>query len=166
MIGVEVIGLKELEFDLQKYGIEGEKAIDKAIKITAIAIQTDAKERLRGGLGASNAHSMPKQNIKTKEQTGHGAGGLMGSIYNRSLGFMESVVGTAQKYAAYIEFGIGDYVFTSMDFDKEARAEAANYKGKKKVKGFPNDSFLNWAAVHQEKKLIERIEKNLNDLNK
>jgi len=151
MIGVEVIGTRDLQNDLNKYGVEGEKAINKAVSDTSKAIETDAKNRLRGGLGSAK----------------HWIYGALGrSIYNRVVQSMEKVVGTPVKYAPYIEFGIGEMVFTNMEFTAEERAVAAQFKGQKKVKGFKGDSFLNWAAHNQEKKLIERIEKNLNDLNK
>lgn len=151
MMSVELIGADDLQKDLKKYGKDGEKAISKAISDTSKAIETDAKNRLRGNLGSDK----------------HWIYGALGrSIYNRVVNAMEKVVGTPVKYAPYIEFGIGEMVFTNMDFSAEAKAVAAQYKGKKKVKGFKGDSFLNWAAINQEKKFQKRIEDNLNALNK
>lgn len=151
MIGIELIGSEGLQQDLRKYGVEAEKAINEAVKLTAAAIHLDAKHRLQGQLG-SDKHMI------------HGFAGLVGSIYNKVVQSMERVVGSGKEYAPYIEFGIGEMVFTNMDFSAEAKAVAAQFKGKKKVKGFKGDSFLNWAAVNQEKKHIERIEKELNKI--
>jgi len=149
MIGVEITGVEGLQADLKKYGVEAEKAIDKAVRDTTFAIETDAKRRLTGMYG-SDKHTI------------HGGAGLLGSIYKNAVKIMEGVVGTAKHYAAYIEFGIGDLVFTSKSFTDEEKAVAAQFRGKKRVKGFKGDSFLGWAATNQSPKLIERIEKNLN----
>jgi len=153
MLSIEVDGINELQRDLTKYGKDAEKAINKAVSDTALNIQSDAKKRLNGMFGSD------KHNI-------HGGAGLLGSVYNRVVKSMEKVVGSDKHYAPYIEFGIGEMVFTNMDFSDEAKAVAAQFKGKKKVKGFKGDSFLNWAAINQEKKHIQRIENELNKLNK
>lgn len=168
MISVEIdnASIKGLLRDLKGYERESLKAISKATDQTALAIESDAKNRLRGNFGANSAPSMPKMNIKTKVQTGHGGAGLLGSIYNKALSVIERIVGSDKKYAAYIEFGTGELVFTNSDFDNDAKKVAANFRGKKKVKGIRGESFLNWAAVNQEKKHIERIETELNKINK
>jgi hypothetical protein len=79
---------------------------------------------------------------------------------------MIGVVGTAKKYAPYIEFGIGDLVFTSKEFTDEEKQVASQFRGTKRVHGFKGISYLGWAATNQGPKLIERIEKNLNAINK
>ena len=154
MLSIEVDGIDELQRDLSKYGKDAEKAIDKACRETARAITIDEKDRLEGMLGSD------KHNI-------HGGAGLVGSIMSKPIKVMEWIAGSFGKhYAPYIEFGIGEMVFTNMDFSPEAKAVAAQYKGTKKVKGFKGDSFLNWSAINQEKKHIQRIENELNKLNK
>jgi len=152
MIGVEIQGVEGLKKDLNAYSKEAQKAIDTAVKQTALAIQTDAKKRLNGMLG-SNKHNI------------HGGAGLLGSIYHRIVESMEWVVGTPNFYAPYIEFGTGDLVFTNFDFDDYTKRVAAQFKGKgiKKV-NIRGDSFLNFAAVNQSKKLVERIETELNKI--
>lgn len=151
MIGLEIVNGRDVISDLAKYGKDAEKAIDKATDDTARAIESDAKKRLNGMLG-SDKHTI------------HGGAGLLGSVYRRAVQIMERIVGSDKHYAAYIEFGIGEMVFTNMDFSEEAKQVAAQFKGTKRVKGFKGDSFLNWAAVNQEKKYPERIEKELNKL--
>jgi hypothetical protein len=151
MIGVEIIGAEGLRQDLNSYSKEAQKAIDKAVSDTAKAIETDAKKRLNGMFGSSK-HVIFANLVK--------------SIYKRKIESMEAVVGTPVHYAPYIEFGTGEKVFTNFEFDDEAKKVAAQFKGKKKVKGIKGDSFLNWAAVNQSKKLLERIETELNKINK
>ena len=166
MIEIEIdnASIQGLLRDLKGYEKEAQSAIDRACSQTANEINIIAKGRLSGMFGGDLAHSMPKQSVKTKQQTGHGGAGLMGAMYVRKQAVMDWVVGNSKKYAAYIEFAIGEYVFTSMEFSEEAKKVAAQFKGSKKVKGFPTNSFLNWAAVNQEKKHIERIEKELNKI--
>lgn len=172
MISVEIdnASIKGLLRDLKGYERESLKAISKATDQTSAAIQMDAINRLRGMFGSA-PHSIPKpkkgaKKLSNMEQTGHGWGGLAGSIYNKAISVIERNVGTNKPYAAYIEFGTGEKVFTNFSFDDAAKKVAALFKGTKRVKGIRGDSFLNWAAVNQEKKHIERIETELNKINK
>jgi hypothetical protein len=152
MISVEVTGDKELIADLKGYEKESAKAIQKAVDDTALKIKEIAVVRLSGGMG-SRMHSV------------HGGAGLIGSIYNKTVETFERIVGTGTHYAPYIEFGTGDEVFNNFEFDAQARQTAAEYKGKgiRKV-NIRGDSFLNFAAVNQRKKFIERITDNLNKI--
>lgn len=153
IIGVQIdnASVQGLLRDLKGYEKESEQAINKAIHLTSLAIETDAKNRLRGLFG-SEKHVI--------------FGALVRSIYNRVIKSMEKAVGTNIIYAPYIEFGTGEKVFTNFDFDDEAKKVASQFKGKKRTKGIRGDSFLNWAAVNQEKKHIERIETELNKIAK
>jgi hypothetical protein len=147
MIGnAEILGVEGLKADFRKYGKDAEKAVDIAVKQTGFAIQSDAKKRLNGMLGSAK-HWI--------------TGNLAKSIYKRPLQPMEMIVGTPVEYAPYIEFGTGDFVEIPEGTEEVARL----YKGKglRKV-NIKGDSFLNWAAVNQQKKLIERIEIELNKL--
>jgi phage gpG-like protein len=151
-IGAEISGVENLISDFKGYEKEAVKAIDMAVKETAANIESDAKKRLRGMFGSAK-HWI--------------TGRLAASIYNRKVKDMEKVVGTDVEYAPYIEFGTGDMVFENFDFDKEAKGVAADFKGKgiRKV-NIKGDSFLNWAAVNQQEKLVDRIESNLNKINR
>jgi hypothetical protein len=148
MIGVEITGTQELISDFKGYEKEAEQAINKAVTDTAKAIETDAKRRLQGQLG-SKRHWI--------------TGNLAKSIYNRIVQSMEKVVGTKLPYAPYIEFGTGDFV----DIPEGAEGVASLFRGKgiRKV-NIKGDSFLNWAAVNQRQKLVERIKANLNKINR
>jgi phage gpG-like protein len=165
MLSVEIIGAEGLKQDLNSYSKESQIAIDKAVSDTAQMIRTVAMNRLKGMLG-SDPHSKPKIG-KSGKQQGHGGAGLLDSIKRRKIQLMEWVTGTNQSYAAFIEFGTGDLVFTNFEFDDEAKKVAADFKGKgiRKV-NIKGDSFLNYAAVDQSKKLLERIETELNKINK
>ena len=153
-IGCDIEGIEELIADFKGYEKEAQSAIRKAISDTAKDIETDAKWKLAGQFGH-------------KSHTVHGGAGLLGSIYNRVAGPNEKVVGTAQSYAPYIEFGNGDPVFTNFDFTEEEKYIAAQFKGqgirKVNIKG---GSFLAFAAAKNQKKLAERIETNLNKIAK
>jgi hypothetical protein len=154
-----------LQNDLRKYGVEAEKAINKAIEDTMIAIWRIAKQRLQEYLTQAGVFLVDKKTgAKAQAKRGHGGSGLTGSIYKRKGENLTAYVGTTKHYAAYIEFGIGEMVFTNMDFSDEAKQVAAQFKGTKKVKGFKGVSYLNWTAVNQEKPHIERIEKELNKI--
>ena len=153
MIDFVLEGAYKLMLGFEKYKDESSKAVTDAVNETSLAVESDAKNRLAGNLG-SNRHTV------------HGGAGLLGSIYKHKVNDFEKQVGTNQNYAPYIEFGTGDLVFTNFDFDANARQVASQYRGKgiRKV-NIRGDSFLNWAAVNQQPKLIERIENNLNKIN-
>jgi len=151
MISLEVEGIEQLKAGFTKYGKAADKAVTKAVNITALNIEKDAKSRLRGSHG-SGKHWI--------------IGTLAKSIYNRPTDKPgEKQVGTNLEYAPYIEFGTGDVVFENFDFSAEAKQYAAQYKGKgiRKV-NIRGDSFLNWAAVNQMKKFRERVIAELNKL--
>lgn len=146
-IGVQIDGVDKIMQDFKGYEKEAERAIGHAVYITALNVEKDAKSRLNGLLGSAK-HWI--------------TGTLAKSIYNRPVNSMEKVVGTPLEYAGYIEFGTGDYV----EIPDGSESIASEWKGTKKIKGFKGDSFLNWAAVNQNKKHRERIIKELNKINK
>ena len=151
-IDCEILGVSGVVSDFKKYGSEAEKAIDIAVKKTGLAVESDAKKRLKGMFGSAK-HWI--------------SGRLASSIYNRKIQNGERIVGTDVKYAPYIEFGTGSVVFQNFDFDADARRIASQYKGsgvrKVNIKG---DSFMNWAAVNQQNKNVERIKEELNKINR
>jgi len=141
-IGLEISGVEGLLQDFKGFKKEAEIAINKAVSDTSRAIETDAKNRLR--------------------DCNHVVfGNLLRSIYNRVIQSMEKIVGTNVYYAPYIEFGTGDLV----EIPEGTEEVAIQFKGKgiRKV-NIKGDSFLNWAAVNQSKKLVDRIENNLNKI--
>jgi hypothetical protein len=143
-IGLEISGIENVIRDFKGYEAQAEKAVNKAVSDTAKGVETDAKKRLNGGFG-SRKHVV--------------YGNLLRSIYNRVIVSMEKVVGTPVHYAPYIEFGTGDLV----EIPEGLEDVAAQFKGKgiRKV-NIKGDSFLNWAAVNQRKKFIDRITSNMN----
>jgi hypothetical protein len=149
MIKLELVGADKLVAGFEKYKVESEKAIDRAVMKTTFAIETDAKKRLFG------EHGSGKHWIK---------GRLSASIFKRKIKSGEGVVGTNVNYAPYVEFGTGEKVFTNFDFDAEAKKVAAQYKGKKLTKGMRGDSYLVWALENQKEKHKERIIEELNKI--
>lgn len=163
-IGLEIIGIDKVITDFKGYELQAEKAVQKAVDDTASNVASDAKQRLEGGLGAPINRSTPRTDPKTGKQAGgHGGAGISGSIYNRSVTSTEKRVGTNKHYAAYLEFGTGDMV----DIPAGLESIAAQYRGQgiKKV-NIRASSFLNWAAVNQRAKHIQRITDNLNAIKK
>jgi len=134
----------------EKYKVQSDKALDKAIDRTAFAVQKDAQSRLQGMFGS-------KRHIVFAR--------LMRDIYLRTFGKFEKRVGSNVEYAPYIEFGTGDLVFTNFNFSPEAKVAAAEFKGRgiRKI-NIHGDSFLNWAAVNQTPKHRERIIEELNKI--
>lgn len=156
MISVEIIGTDGLMIDLKRYGVDAEKAIGRAITRTCAKIEGDAKKKLKSGL-----QKIGKE-LKEASRTGF----LMSSIRrmkNHENSIMEGVVGTDIEYAPYIEFGTGDYV----EIPAGQEDVAAQYKGKgiRKV-NIHAVSFLNYAMVTNEKTFVDRLEQELNNLNK
>lgn len=163
---IETSGINQLLADLKNYTKESEIAIDKGVKDTMLAIEREAKQILGNYLISEGEFVTNPSGKQVKARRGHGGSGLLGSIYRNAVKSMEGVVGTAKKYAAYIEFGIGELVFTSKEFSAEEKAVAAQFRGTKKVRGFKGVSYLGTAATNQGPKLIERITNNLNAINK
>lgn len=154
MIGVEIYGVSDLLNDFKGYKKETDKAINRAVSLTALAVERDAKARISGGLGSIKHRVMSKLYTSIRR--------------NKALekDQFEAVVGSFNcKYAPYIEFGTGELVFQNFDFDEQAKAVAAEFKGKAPAKHpIRGDSFLNFAAVKNQNKFIEFLENELNKI--
>jgi hypothetical protein len=152
-IDMEVVNLQQVLAGFKGYEKEAGDAIDFAVFQTANAIRKDAINRLQGMFGSLR-------------HIGIGAT-LAGHMYTEKVQQGEWLTGNDMEYAPYIEFGTGDLVFTNFDFDEDARKVASQYKGKgiRKV-NIRGDSFLNWGAVNQQKKLLKRLETELNKINR
>jgi hypothetical protein len=159
MIGLSISGLDDCLKDFKDYELEADKAIQKASDDTIKAIVTDAKRRIQGG---------------TKDKSVEGKKGSMGRFLIKSImrkkqyekDKYERVAGTDVPYAPYVEFGTGEKVFTNMDFDDQAKEVAKQFKGKKKVPGMTGVSFLNWSAINQRSKFIDRVKNELAKIKK
>jgi len=136
-----VIGIEKLIADFEKYGQDSKKAIKKAVDRTALAVETDAKKKLKadghiitGRLFAS-IHSETKQGQTYSYEDNKGEN-YNGSL-NETIGETEAVTGTNVEYAPFIEFG---------------------------TKYISADSYLGYAAVKQDKLLPERVTEELNKI--
>lgn len=178
MINLEIEGIDELKRDFKRFGQKADVAIQKGTDRTALAIETLAKQRLKGmrwitGRLASSIHSeanKPTQPGMTR------SGGTFnyrsgGEAYDGSLRVslknLESAVGTNVEYAPYIEFG------TKAHEIKPWRAKALHLKNAagedvfaKRVfhPGIRPYSYLGYAALSEEKNLKKRIAEELNKL--
>lgn len=137
---IEVEGIDQLMQDFRKFGKEADKAVKRGVDRTALAVETDAKEKLK-----SDGHVRTRrllQSIHTENNEGakyyYEASGISypGSL-DEKMKDDESIVGTNVHYAPYVEFG---------------------------TKYMSGDSYLGYAAVKQDKKLRDRIVEELNKL--
>lgn len=115
MITIEVdsVSYDGLRDDLKKYGIEAKKAINNAVKSTALYIQKIAKQRLHGMLGslkhyitgrlATSIHPQYKSG-ESFSYTAPESGESFDGTLSESVGELEAIVGTNVEYAPKIEF--------------------------------------------------------------
>lgn len=140
MLTIEVEGIDGLLKDLKGYEKEAQKAIKAGVDKTALAIESDAKERLKGKFGSRKhiitgrlrasviAKLISGKSFSYSDDKGNNFDGTL----VENPGELESLVGTNVEYAAKIEH---EY-----------------------------DSFLNWAAVNQQNNLSKRVETELNKI--
>ncbi len=139
--GIQVEGIRELTADFKRFGKESDKAVKRAVDQTALAVETDAKKKLIGdghiitGRLAASIHAESKNGQQYNYKDKKG-NSYDGSL-NEKIGNLEAVAGTNVHYAPYIEFG---------------------------TKYITGDSYLGHAALKQEKKFKDRVEKELNKL--
>lgn len=142
-VNIKVEGVDGLLKDFEKYGQEAKKAIKKAVDRTALAIETDAKKKLKADrhIITGNLYASIHREKKTGEN--HGDYSL-----DEPIGEMEAITGTNVVYAARIEFGF----------------KGTDSAGRTYNQG--PSSYLGYAALKQEKLNLERVEEELNKLNK
>lgn len=150
MISCEIEGVEGLLQDFKGYEKEAGEAIKKSVTEVVTLIIKDAKVRLQTGLQKQPKHT----------RTGRLISSIMRKKQHERDQF-EGVVGTDVEYAPYIEFGTGDMV----EIPEGSESVAAQYRGKgiRKV-NIKAVSFLNYAAVKNSKKFIERLTANLNKI--
>lgn len=137
---VEVEGIDQLIQDFRKFGKEADKAIKRGVDKTALAVETDAKEKLKSDGHVRTRRLLQSIHTETKEGTKYryeASGESYQGSLNEKIQPDESIVGTNVHYAPYVEFG---------------------------TKYMSGDSYLGYAAVKQAKNLKERIIKELNKL--
>lgn len=128
---------KAVQKSFKDYGKDAVEAIKRGVMRTALAIETDAKRRLRGELGsarhwitgrlAASVHTeMEGENTFEKKQESKSGDGKLGV----NVGGLEAAVGTNVEYADKIEF---EY-----------------------------DSFLRFAGERQQRKFPKRVEEEIN----
>jgi HK97 gp10 family phage protein len=135
-------GIHELLKKFSEIPEQADKAIKAGVDRTALAMETDAKNKLKadghiitGRLRASiHAELKPLKSFSYSDNKGNQFDGSIEEEFDDKL---EAIVGTNVFYAPFIEFG---------------------------TRHFSGDSFLGWASVKQEKLLRQRIEDELNKL--
>jgi len=140
---IKVEGTEQLLRDFGKYRGEAKKAIKRAVDRTALAVETDARKKLKGDrhiitsrlFSSIHAETKQGQTFSYKNNKGESFDGKLHEPFNE----MEAITGTNVHYAPYIEFG---------------------------TKYISSDPFLGYAAVVQDKKLPERVTEELNKINR
>jgi len=124
---------------IEQTGKEIDKAIKRAIDKTALAIETDAKSKLKSDGHIITNRLRASVHAELKNGKSFSYTDYPGNSYDGSLGEKiaadEAIAGTNVEYAPYIEFG---------------------------TKYFKGDSFLGWAALKQMKLLTDRVTKEIN----
>lgn len=140
-VSVKIEGTNEVMTDLRQFGKEGKKAIKKGVDKTAAKVNKDAKLKLR-----SDGHIITRRlsssiHVESKQGEQYNYSDDTNKQYNGSLSEKiddtEAIVGTNVHYAPYIEFG---------------------------TKYFSGDSYLEYAAIKNEKTLFENLTDELNKL--
>jgi len=138
---IEIEGIEELASDFRRFGKQAKDAIKRGVDRTALAVETDAKEKLKSdghiitGRLRSSLHAETVQGQQFGYRDDHGE--TYNGALNEKIGELDAVAGTNVHYAPYIEFG---------------------------TKYITADSYLGYAAIKQDKKLKDRVIEELNKL--
>lgn len=161
---------RDVTNSLIRFGKEAEKVIRDVINRTALAIETDAKMKLKSDghiitsrlRSSVHAETISGQKYTYSDSDGKSYDGALGE----KLENLEAVAGTNVEYAGAIEFGTGPHLI----LPKNKKALKFEIDGKpvfaKSVKhpGFKGDSFLGYAAEKQRPKFVQRMTDALNKL--
>jgi len=136
MISATITGGTQLAAGLGRFDKEAAQAIKTAVDQTALAVESDAKKKLKADGHIITGRLFSSIHAETKEGQSFTYTSRGGSSYNGSLGQKiakdEAIAGTNVEYGPSIEY------------DK--------------------DSFLGWAALQQKDKLVNRIKTELNKI--
>jgi phage gpG-like protein len=137
-LSVEIRGTKLLQKEIREKGDEIKKAVKTAVDLTAYAVETSAKKKLKSDGHIITGRLWSSIHPELKEGDAYNYTDNNGKSHDGSLGEQiaddEAIVGTNVEYGPYIEYGT-----------KYIRA----------------DSFLGFAAVEQRKKLVARVKKEI-----
>jgi phage gpG-like protein len=150
MANIKIEGTEQLLKGFEKYRKEAKAAIKRGVDRTAIALESDAKTRLEGGLGGQRRIKTNRLRASVHSELGDKTEQIMKNTFkpvktsetsdkelNVSIADDEAIVGTNVFYAGFIEFGT------------------------KFIKAM---SFLGFASVRQDKLLRKRVEEELNKI--
>ena len=168
--------VNEVNRSLRDYGKRAGRALMDAILKTGLAIETDAKSRLKGELGsakhwitgrlATSVH-MESKEMNSFRMESH-ASKLSDGTLRVAIADDEAVVGTNVKYASDIEFGHPERVIVPINakalrFKPKGSSEYI-FRKRAVIPAFEGDSFLRFAGERQEKKFAQRVTKELNNI--
>ena len=98
MMNIKVEGTEQLMKGFEKYRKEAEKAIKRGVDRTAVAIESDAKSRLEGGLGGQRRIKTDRLRASVHAELEEGELGV-------PIAKNEAITGTNVEYGPFIEFG-------------------------------------------------------------
>lgn len=155
---------------LDRFGRKAERVVKSVVNKTALAVETDAKNKLKSDghiitnrLRASiHAETKPNQNFVYSTKSG---GTFDGSL-KTDFGDLEAIAGTNVDYAGAIEFGSAPHVIKPKN-----RKVLSFLIGKERVfskqvnhPGFKGDSFMRHASEKQKQPFVKRMIEGLNKL--
>lgn len=155
---------------LERFGKDSQKAIKGAVDATALAVETDAKNKLKEDRHIITSRLRSSIHAETKQQQRFSYTDDKGNVYDGSLNErfedMEAIAGTNVTYAPHIEFGTAPHVivpknkkFLAFKINGETVfAKRVNHPGTK------GDSFMRYAAEKQRPNLQKRVAEALNKL--
>jgi len=161
---------KETVNALRKFGKNSAKVIKDVVNRTAIAVETDAKNRLKDDRHIITSRLRSSIHAELKPGANYAYSDSRGNSYDGSLkekfGDLEAVAGTNVDYAPHIEFGTKPHIIEP----KRKKVLRFFIGGKavfsKKVRhpGTRASSFLRWAAERQNPLFVKRMTDALNKL--
>lgn len=167
-LSAKIEGVPEVVQGLRQFQKEADKAVKKGVDRTALAVETDAKKKLKsdghwitGRLGSSiHAETQPNQSFNYSDGKGNSYNGSL----EEKIAKDEAIVGTNVHYGPHIEFGTRAHEIKPVNAKMLSWVkDGVRYFAKRVMHpGTKASSFLLYAAVKQEKHLPERITEELN----
>jgi hypothetical protein len=148
---------------LRRFGKDAEKAVKKAVDRTAIAVETDAKNKLKDEKHIITNRLRASVHAELEPNRYQGTDGL-----NVNFGKLEAIAGTNVSYAPHIEFGTKPHVIVPKNKKFLAFKIGGVMIFTKKVNhpGFKGSSFMRFAAEKQkpefEKRMVQELNKVIN----
>lgn len=148
---------------LDRFGRDAKKTIKDVVNATALAIETDAKRKLKedGHISLHGGRLIASVHAEKTPYESRGQDSL-----NTDFGELEAIAGTNVVYAPHIEFGTKPHVIVPKNKKTLAFQIGGTWIFTKKVNhpGFKGSSFMRYAAEKQKQPFQRRMIAALNRL--